>query len=263
LKSYSNPFGPDFNVSSRPSIVYGGNFWDSPWEPSQQAFLNQCLDSQDLHFIDVGAAIGAYTLMAAAKNVPVLAFEPGSQIFSELRENVFLNPEFSNKVELFNGFVVSKKDSKRRLGGFAQKTSSLDYSQTEYILSDFLKDKMVIKMDIEGAEWALLQDTQFTSLLSQKEFILFLSVHIGFHRFDYQNFWQKIVFRFEVLKEIYALFMLKRKFAYSFELKDGKLEQLKVRRKNLFNGNGWHNPIVFSNSTNMMRPIIRFTFSEN
>src|SRR5262249_20876384 len=73
-------------------LIYCCNF-----EETERAFLNRFLRPGDI-FIDVGANIGLYTLIAAARVGPsgrVVALEPTTTTFARLMDNVQLN-KFSN-----------------------------------------------------------------------------------------------------------------------------------------------------------------------
>src|SRR5262249_50498938 len=73
-------------------LIYCRNF-----EATERAFANHFLRSGDV-FVDVGANIGLFTLIAADRVGPtgkVIAFEPTSTTFDRLLRNVRLN-RFSN-----------------------------------------------------------------------------------------------------------------------------------------------------------------------
>lgn len=244
-------FSPPFNVAESISGVYGDQLWQSDWEPDQQESISRVLHDSTAVFIDVGAAVGVYTLMAAAMGKQVIAIEPGELIFQDLKSNIECNPSFAKNVNLLNGFAVAQNRTNRKLGGHAQKSGNMVFSKRDYVLAELLKQhqNLVIKMDIEGAEWAIVQDKQFIETLKEKDFILFLSLHIGFHDFAYENLRQKIVYRMGVLTEIFTLLRLSLKFKYFYELRNGNLKKVNFFRRNVFNGNAWHHyPIVISNS---------------
>src|SRR5271154_1682751 len=63
------------------------------WEPNLTAFLNRRLKSGDV-FIDIGANIGYYSLLAERRVGPggsVLAIEASPSIYDLLRKNISLN----------------------------------------------------------------------------------------------------------------------------------------------------------------------------
>ena len=260
MKLVDSRFSPPFFVSESISGVYGDDIWENAWEPDQQSFISQVLANTDSIFIDVGAAVGVYTLLAAALGKKVYAIEPANLIFGDLKRNVMANVAFSESVHLINSFVVSKTDTTRKLGGFAQQNSILEFTEFNLALEELLQSgNFVIKMDIEGAEWALLQDRNFLKTLSGNQFILFLSLHIGFHHFDGHTLGEKLRYRFGVIKEILTLLKLRLRFEYFFELRSGELKKVSFIKRNLFNGNSWHpNPVLISNSAELIASIRRF-----
>jgi FkbM family methyltransferase len=68
-----------------------GNLYVGLHEFVEMAFTLHALRAEDL-FVDVGANVGAYTLLASAcAGARTLAFEPAEQAFGQLRDNVRLN----------------------------------------------------------------------------------------------------------------------------------------------------------------------------
>lgn len=251
-------YSPPFYVAKSISGVYGDQLWESEWEPDQQEGIAKVLRNSSAIFVDVGAAVGVYSLMAAALGRRVIAIQPGDSIFQDLNRNMDCNSSFAPNVTLLHGFAVARNESKRKLGGYAQNSSKMTFSHEDYVLEELLRehDNLVIKMDIEGAEWPIIQDSSFIKMLKERNFILFLSLHIGFHGFDFSNLQQKMNYRKGVMSEIFTLFKLSRRFKFFYELKNGELKKVNFFRKNLFNGNAWHhNPIVISDSRDLMKSL--------
>jgi len=67
-----------------------GNIYTGLHEYADMAFAGHYLRPGDL-FIDVGANVGAYSVLAAACGATVVAFEPGGNAFQTLRTNVRIN----------------------------------------------------------------------------------------------------------------------------------------------------------------------------
>lgn len=124
--------------------------------------------SSDNHLIlDCGANIGLSTiyLKYIFPNAQIIAFEPDKKIFSQLSENIkkfdLKNVELKNSaVWIENGFVNFESD--QGLGGKINKTSEQTQSLEAIRLHDYLINKKVffLKMDIEGAEYAVLKDIE-------------------------------------------------------------------------------------------------------
>lgn len=146
-----------------------GNIYTGLLEFNDMAFVLHVLRSEDL-FGDVGANVGVYTILAS-KNAgcSVIAAEPIPGTFEKLKRNVFLNgvPE---QVQLVRGGIGAEK-------GELSFTNTLD--TVNHVLSDSeqaveahagvrvpvftlnalceKKHPAVLKIDVEGFEWQVLQ----------------------------------------------------------------------------------------------------------
>ncbi len=124
-------------------------------------------------FIDIGGNIGVYSLYAAWKVGPrgkVICVEPGPDAFRVLSENRRGNG-FEERIELHHA-AASSQTGHLYLTGDPQRWHSLRLSDTppgeqiEVVTIDQLAEKSqkitAIKIDAEGAEWAILQGAQKT-----------------------------------------------------------------------------------------------------
>jgi hypothetical protein len=86
------PFANGSSLLVRPGMTGAtGNLYVGLHEFADMAFVLHVLRGGDL-FVDVGANIGSYTVLAAAgAGAACLAFEPGSAAFAWLERNVRLN----------------------------------------------------------------------------------------------------------------------------------------------------------------------------
>ncbi len=188
-----------FNVKYS-SGKYDKSFWDnvetSDYEPDVQFTLMRLIDS-NTNFLDVGAAEGCMSLIAACLGAQVIAYEPFPKHFEKLLENVRINPEFSNAIELKQA-IVSNFSGRNQLSFARGKLlSSINYTDIDLELdkrfipvidlsNEILKlsrnAKLVIKMDIEGAEYLLLNDLKLLTILRTYEATLILAIHPGFFR---------------------------------------------------------------------------------
>lgn len=80
---------------------YGAPFWDKismrQYEPDTIGFLeDRCKDTTD--FMDIGAANGAMTLIAASQGSRVSSYEPDPKIFRVVSQNVELNPDLKSLI---------------------------------------------------------------------------------------------------------------------------------------------------------------------
>lgn len=200
LKKYFGWFG-DFSLN--PEIdFYGDQYWQAvaskKYEPDTMIFLENSIDS-NTDFLDVGAATGAMSLIAASLGARVLAFEPVPKVFSIATQHINSNPDLADKI-LIKNEAISNVSGRLYLNStinpkilstiaFAShdKTSSEDFvsvaSLEEQILNFHLSNrKLVIKIDIEGAEWKLLSDSNVLRTLKNYNALVLLAIHPGFYR---------------------------------------------------------------------------------
>ena len=179
------------------------NFWNnfSNWEQNDLDFVSQIAEENKI-FIDIGAWIGPYTLIAASMGMKVYAFEPDKVAFQELKKNIKLN-NFKHKPEIFN-FGLSKTDTKAYLysntDDFGKSESGLinyknqkNTKQTEIELKNFLQEIYkiknhnsnekikIIKIDIEGGEFLFEKDI-YDLVKLEKIYCIFSYHHMVFNR---------------------------------------------------------------------------------
>ena len=188
------------------------NFWNnfSNWEQNDLDFFSQIAEENKI-FIDIGAWIGPYTLIAASMGMKVYAFEPDKVAFQELKKNIKLN-NFKHKPEIFN-FGLSKTDSKAYLysntNDFGKSESGLinyknqkNTKQTEIELKNFLQEIYkiknynlnysikVIKIDIEGGEFLFEKDI-YDLVNLEKIYCIFSYHYMVFNRNKFKkNFYK-------------------------------------------------------------------------
>jgi FkbM family methyltransferase len=157
-------------------LVQENIFFFGCYEKPLASYLASRLE-KDMVFIDIGAHVGQYTLLAATKvgsSGHVYAFEPHPLNFEMLSRNVALN-QFRN-VTLYN-MAVADQDGKSYLyintvashrkntgtHSLCRQQNWADYSKVEVNVSQL--DHMlrhvervdVLKIDVEGAELLVLQ----------------------------------------------------------------------------------------------------------
>lgn len=160
-KMFSNtPFG--FKFSGYESMQ-DGNF-----ESTEVHLIQQHLKSADI-LIDVGANFGYYTCLGCAMKVKVVAFEPLPENLDYLFANLKAN-SWENDVEVFPLGLADKSGladffgastGASLLSGWAgvsdcfKRTIALSTLDT-ILQSRFNNKKVVIKIDVEGAEFKVL-----------------------------------------------------------------------------------------------------------
>lgn len=126
--------------------------------------------------VDIGAHVGTFALPAAEKGAIVYAVEPSPINFAMLLENIDRNG-FSDKVHPINLAVARTGFEKRILrfcagAGSGQRSLAFSeaYPKESVVMTVSLKDLLksvfdthgridYVKVDIEGAEWELLDDS--------------------------------------------------------------------------------------------------------
>jgi len=142
-----------------------GNWYCGLHEYEDMGFVLHILQPGDL-FIDVGANIGSYSILAGAcEGVKVIAFEPIPQAFSWLQKNIKINV-LENQIKAMNIGLAEKKgninfssnlDTCNHVISQEENNTSMikiDVCQLDEILHD--QCPTVIKIDVEGYESQVL-----------------------------------------------------------------------------------------------------------
>jgi len=181
---------------------YGINFWqkfsNKKYEPDTFSFIQQNVDEKTI-FLDIGCANGPFTLLALTKGCKVFAYEPNPDMYAVALRNISLNPKINRFCEI-NNWAISAKSGSIKFNETADTEilSPIVFSEPQISKADMRvevksligeitrvheKDyKLVIKMDIEGAEWLILNDEVTLKLLKAYSSLLLLAVHPGFSR---------------------------------------------------------------------------------
>ncbi|WP_170509222.1 FkbM family methyltransferase [Ruegeria arenilitoris] len=169
---------------------YHSKFWRKAsagdWEPETFAVLDQHL-SPDRDYLDIGAWIGPTVLYGARKARHVWCFEPDPTAFRHLAWNLDLN-DIRNVsafgVALSDRFGVARMASVRGEPGDstssllhdgAHGTNALTIAWDQFATATDLSGISLVKMDIEGAEFAVLPT--LADWLQDQKPALYLSLH--------------------------------------------------------------------------------------
>lgn len=217
IKEYKAWFG-EFKLD--PALdFYGDAYWkrvaDKTYEPDTQVFLENNID-KNVDFVDVGAATGAMSIVAASLGGRVLAFEAVPRVYRVASINLKSNSHLENQIQLKNQAISSNTgilklghgDNPKVLSSISDEDTFANFTEMVEIVSlgeeveRFHKKerKLVIKVDIEGAEWKLFSDTKTLETLYEHSAIVLLAIHPGFYRpfkvlpfgvtFFTKKFWQ-------------------------------------------------------------------------
>ena len=213
--------------------TYYKDFWEnfSKWEQIDLNFFIEKAE-EDKIFIDIGAWIGPYTLLAAKMGMKVYAFEPDEMAFKQLKKNIELN-NFKHQPEVYN-FGLSKKETSTYLysntNDFGKSESGLiNYKNKENTKKSMIEIKSffeemdrikknsfdfkikILKIDIEGGEF-LFENEIYKFVKSEKLYCI-----LSYHYMVYNN--NKLRKNFLKIRTLFYQMMIKKIFPYKNKLK--------------------------------------------
>jgi FkbM family methyltransferase len=172
-RTYSKRLADNFYMQLNPSEhIQQQLFWYGYYERELGTLIKKILGPGDV-FLDVGANIGYFSLLAAIQqpSAKVIAFEPVSSVFDKLEENISIN---NAKNITAIKVAVGKKNEAREIyisgadnmgmssfqkpenySGRFEKVNTIAID--EWIRSSGLPGINLIKLDIEGSEFAALE----------------------------------------------------------------------------------------------------------
>ena len=178
---------------------YGDNFWDrienGTFEPDTMSFLKVNVN-QNSDFIDIGAANGSITIIAGLGGARVISFEAAPGMFEVADRNIKLN-KFTNEVGVVNAAIstrngvmtFSRESDSNVISAICFSVLQDSLAEIKVLkLSDVIQKfhviprDLVLKVDIEGAEWQLFQDQETIKALARHKATVLLAIHPGFHR---------------------------------------------------------------------------------
>jgi FkbM family methyltransferase len=167
---------------------------NSDYEPDTIAFLAKYVDKNCI-FLDCGAAVGAMSLVAESLGAKVVAYEPMEHIFELAQANVKMNRKLASQIEIKKVAIGNAESSIEIIGKSERNILSEIVSESRNFKDKPIKvldlkseiksinnNKIVLKIDIEGAEFKLLSDNALLSLLKSRKAICILALHPGFTR---------------------------------------------------------------------------------
>lgn len=224
--------------------LYNSAFWEqvssSNYEPDVMFTLKRWVSSNCI-FFDIGASTGLMSFISASLGANCVAYEPIPTWFSELTYNMAQNPELAKRITAKQSIVALNENPKvliRELAG--DYISSISYSKEgdDFASVVNLKNEIssycqnyqpILKVDIEGAEYKILQDESLLQLLSSKESKMILAIHPGFLRpikpskLKFSRLIRKIIFKFWNYIDNYKLYNQLRKYSKVCRTNDVKV----------------------------------------
>ncbi len=167
-------------------------FWDKvaagAWEPGTLGAVAAHVGPGTL-FVDLGAWVGPLSMYAAALGARVIAVEADPRALDQLRRNLAANPDLAERVTVVPRAVSPDHDpvrlGARRKPGDSMSSVLLHDAATTWSADALTPDelagmvaegeRLVVKLDIEGGEYALLPT--LTDLLSRPDAVLLVSLH--------------------------------------------------------------------------------------
>jgi len=158
-------------ITSRGRVGATGDWYCGLREYEDMGFMLHVLKPDDL-FVDVGANIGSYSILAATcKGVNVLAFEPIPSTFSDLQKNIKLN-SLDNQIKAMN-IGLADQNSTISFSSNLDVTNHVilkndkNYPSIEvdvFTMDNVLNEKFptVIKIDVEGYESQVINGAKKT-----------------------------------------------------------------------------------------------------
>jgi FkbM family methyltransferase len=184
-------------------------------------FLKSLLKDSSV-FVDVGANIGIYTLLASQhikKEGKIFAFEPSDWANERLKENLKLNE--TKNVEVLklavtnftglNQFYVCEDDAYNSLISTPMKEVQKIVEIESICLDDFCVDRKIdqidiLKIDVEGADYLVLKGAE-EILKSDKspiivcEFNRNISGGITYNKDEFSEFMKELSYKFFMINE--------------------------------------------------------------
>ena len=156
-------------------FLFGGHqaMQNGTFEPEEVVLVRRCLEGA-LVFVDLGANIGIFTCIARQLGKHVIAIEPCIQNLEFLYRN--LNANGWDDVEIFPvglgekpglntlyGWGTGASMVRQWAGCSDSQQKSVPISTLDILLGGrFCGEKLVIKVDVEGLEYSLLQGAEKT-----------------------------------------------------------------------------------------------------
>lgn len=172
-------------------VVQGYIYYFGVWEPNLTAFLKRRLkNTKDRTFIDVGANIGYYSLLAASlmRNGSVVAIEAFPGIYEKLIRNIKINKEKNIRTV---PFAATEKDCYINMyyagpqnEGATTAVKSLAKTDTSVTIrgkplsmllsEEEVRTMLIMKIDVEGAEFSVIKGMMslFDEFQADAEFIV-------------------------------------------------------------------------------------------
>jgi FkbM family methyltransferase len=189
-------------------------------------FVLDTLTNEDV-FIDIGANVGHFSMLAASKKCEVHAFEPIPTTFKKLQKNIELN---NLEVNLYNKGVGAENgvlNFSTQKGVMNSVVNDLNITSKEIEVvkvDDELKNRQptMLKIDVEGYEWFVLKGAKNILKSTNLKYIL-IELNESGAKFSITD------------KQIHELLLENGFYLYSYDYNDKVLKKITTYRKDKFN----------------------------
>lgn len=174
----------DTQIICEPASSYGSYVVYARYpEPLEMSFFEHYLRATDV-VVDVGANIGAWSLIAATKSPQgtIIAFEPtpvANKLRANLRLNNFTNVEVRSEVvsnkDGFEQFSIPKESEISHITTSKKGSRKLKAMTLDTLIAQHHQIKKIdfLKIDVEGAEMKVLQGARKLFAKQKIELVLF------------------------------------------------------------------------------------------
>lgn len=167
--------------------LFWDNYENSSWENDLFNYLEKIKKKNLSTFIDIGASNGCISLYASQLFKNVISLEPYKFQCNVFQKNLLLNQSIQN-IKILNCALgirsgKIKFEENEMFSNSMFVTDKCGYEVTvkslEEIINENLIDNFLIKIDIEGFEFNLLNDKNFINIISIYKPPIYLGCHFG------------------------------------------------------------------------------------
>ena len=191
----------NFNINDKDYNYFWNILQNKKWEQSTFEFFDKHLDDRTVYF-DIGAWIGPTILYSAQNCKKAIGYEPDPVAFKNLKDNLDSNnaADWFNRVRIKNEAISSvpgkiSLGSWKKMGDSMSSTLWIDRKNSWEVNSITLqqevkkyvssKDKIFLKIDIEGGEFDLIP--KIADVLKKRNVTAIISLHPMFLKSSISN----------------------------------------------------------------------------
>lgn len=198
-------FGATTKLYSYPDSSYGGYVYFARYPEFEEMKLLESIVTPGDTFVDIGANIGAMSILAAEKayNGLIYAIEPTKKLITRIKENIAIN-NFGSRVSVHEvaiadhtgsiSFSESSQDAINHISHNVSGNNSIVQCSTldDFCVAQSISKISVLKIDVEGAEPLIILGAK--NILKNTEIIIFeLNENIKNYGYTTQFLLQKII----------------------------------------------------------------------